>query len=40
VASSSVHADTDIDLSVVWDRGALRLSVGDRGRIRALRAVP
>ena len=31
VASSSVHAGTDIDLSVVWDRGALRLSVGDRG---------
>src|SRR5450631_1667868 len=31
VASSSVHAGTDIDLSVVWDRGALRLSVGDHG---------
>ena len=31
VASSSVHAGTDMDLSVVWDRGALRLSVGDHG---------
>jgi hypothetical protein len=31
VASSSVQAGTDIDLSVVWDRGALRLSVGDHG---------
>jgi hypothetical protein len=31
VASSSVHAGTDIDLSVVWDRGALRLAVGDHG---------
>jgi hypothetical protein len=31
VASSSVHAGTDIDLSVVWDRGALRLTVGDHG---------
>jgi hypothetical protein len=31
VASSSAHAGTDIDLSVVWDRGALRLSVGDHG---------
>jgi hypothetical protein len=31
VASSSVHAGTAIDLSVVWDRGALRLSVGDHG---------
>lgn len=32
VASSSVHAGTDIDLSVVWDRGALRLTVGDHGQ--------
>src|SRR5450631_2933797 len=31
VATSSAHAGTDIDLSVVWDRGALRLSVGDHG---------
>jgi hypothetical protein len=31
VASSSLHAGTDIDLSVVWDRGALRLTVGDHG---------
>jgi hypothetical protein len=31
VASSSVHAGTDIDVSVVWDRGALRLTVGDHG---------
>jgi len=31
VAGSSVHAGTDIDLSVVWDRGALRLTVGDHG---------
>jgi hypothetical protein len=31
VASSSVHAGTEIDLSVVWDRGALRLTVADHG---------
>jgi hypothetical protein len=31
VASSSVHAGTDIDLSLVWDSGALRLTVGDHG---------
>jgi len=31
VASSTVHAGTRIDLSVVWDRGALRLTVRDRG---------
>ena len=31
VASSSVHAGTDIDLSVVWDCGALRLTVRDHG---------
>ena len=31
VASSSADAGTDIDLSVVWNRGALRLSVGDHG---------
>ena len=31
VISSSVHAGTDIDLSVVWDRGALRLTVRDHG---------
>jgi hypothetical protein len=31
VASSSIHAGTDIDLSVVWDRGALRLTVADHG---------
>jgi hypothetical protein len=31
VTSSSVHAGTDIDLSIAWDRGALRLSVGDHG---------
>ena len=29
VASSSVYAGTDIDLSVAWDRGALRLTVAD-----------
>ena len=29
VASSSIHARTDIDLSVAWDRGALRLTVAD-----------
>jgi len=31
VASSTVHAGTAIDLSVVWDRGALRLTVRDHG---------
>jgi len=31
VASSSIQAGTDIDLSVVWDRGALRLTVADHG---------
>jgi hypothetical protein len=31
VSSSSVNAGTDIDLSVVWDRGALRLTVRDHG---------
>ena len=31
VASSSSNAGTDIDVSVVWDRGALRLAVRDRG---------
>jgi hypothetical protein len=41
VASSSVHAGTDIDLSVVWDRGALRLSVGDHGpALPGQRSVP
>jgi hypothetical protein len=31
VTSSSVNAGTDIDLSVVWDQGALRLTVRDHG---------
>ena len=31
VASSSVHSGTDIDLSVVWDRGFVRLTVRDHG---------
>jgi hypothetical protein len=31
VASSSVHAGTDIDLSIVWNLGALRLTVRDHG---------
>jgi hypothetical protein len=31
VASSSVNVGTDIDLSVTWDRGALRLTVQDHG---------
>ena len=31
VASSTVQAGTEIDLSVVWDRGALRLTVRDHG---------
>ena len=29
VASSSIHAGTDIDVSVVWDPEGLRLSVRD-----------
>ena len=32
VASSAIDAGTTIDVAVVWDRGALRLSVGDHGR--------
>jgi hypothetical protein len=31
VSSSTINAGTDIDLCVVWDRGALRLSVRDHG---------
>ena len=31
VASSSMNAGTDIDVSVVWDRGVLRLAVRDHG---------
>ncbi len=31
VASSCTHAGTDIDVSMVWDRGALRLAVTDQG---------
>ena len=31
VASSSINAGTDIDLSVVWNREALRLTVRDHG---------
>ena len=31
VASSSTDAGTEIDVSVVWDRGALRLTVRDHG---------
>ena len=31
VASSSINAGTDIDLSIVWNLGALRLTVGDHG---------
>jgi len=31
VISSSTHAGTEIDISVVWDRGALRLTVADHG---------
>jgi len=31
VASSSINAGTDIDLSVVWNLGALRLTVRDHG---------
>ncbi|MEP7193097.1 MAG: ATP-binding protein [Actinomycetota bacterium] len=31
VASSSVNAGTDIDLSVAWNLGSLRLTVRDRG---------
>ena len=31
VASSSINAGTDIDLSIVWNLGALRLTVRDQG---------
>jgi hypothetical protein len=31
VASSTINAGTDVDLSVVWHRGALRLCVRDHG---------
>jgi hypothetical protein len=31
VASSTVDAGTDIDVCVIWDRGALRLTVRDHG---------
>ena len=31
VSSSTINAGTDVDLSVVWDRGALRLTVQDHG---------
>jgi len=31
VASSSIHAGTDIDLSIAWNLGALRLTVRDHG---------
>jgi len=31
VSSSSVNAGTDINLCIVWDQGALRLTVRDRG---------
>ena len=31
VASSTMHAGTDIDLSVAWNLGALRLTVRDHG---------
>jgi anti-sigma regulatory factor (Ser/Thr protein kinase) len=31
VASSSLHAGTDIDVTLTWDRGVLRLTVGDHG---------
>jgi hypothetical protein len=31
VASSTVHAGTDIDVSVAWNRQALRVTVRDRG---------
>jgi hypothetical protein len=34
VSSSSIDAGTDIDVSVVWDRGALRLTVLDHGPAR------
>jgi hypothetical protein len=30
VANSTMHAATDIDLSVAWNMGALRVTVGDR----------
>ena len=35
VASSTVNAGTDIDLSVVWNLGALRLTVADHGPAQA-----
>jgi len=31
VASSSIAAGTDIDLTLTWNLGALRLTVGDHG---------
>jgi hypothetical protein len=31
VASSTINAGTEIDLAVVWNQGALRLTVRDRG---------
>jgi hypothetical protein len=31
VASSTIHAGTNVELSVTWDRGALRLTVRDHG---------
>ncbi|HYO17537.1 MAG TPA: ATP-binding protein [Dermatophilaceae bacterium] len=41
VASSAIHSGTDIDLSVVWDREALRLTVGDHGpALPGQRSVP
>jgi len=41
VASSSVDAGTEIDVSVVWDRGSMRLSVGDHGpALPGQRSVP
>jgi hypothetical protein len=33
VASSSINAGTEIDISIVWDRGALRLTVADHGPV-------
>jgi len=33
VSSSSINAGTDIDLSVAWDHGALRLAVRDHGPV-------
>jgi hypothetical protein len=34
VARSSIHAGTDIDLSVAWNLGALRLTARDQGPVR------